>query len=77
VDSPWVHTVDQAKYAASFRILRNFSPSAVLSTHLPPVTHDARSLFRTLLDAPQADVFIGPDQAALEALLREFEPASP
>jgi hypothetical protein len=77
VDSPWVHTVDQAKYAASFRTLRNFSPSAVLSTHLPPVTGDTRRLFRTLLDAPQADVFVGPDQAALEALLREFEPASP
>jgi Metallo-beta-lactamase superfamily len=77
VDSPWVHTVDQAKYAASFRTLRNFSPSAVLSTHLPPVTGDTRSLFRTLLDAPQADMFVGPDQAALEAVLREFEPASP
>jgi hypothetical protein len=49
----------------------------VLSTHLPPVTSDTRGLFRTLLDAPQADVFIGPDQAALEAVLREFEPASP
>jgi Metallo-beta-lactamase superfamily len=77
VDSPWVHAVDQAKYAASFRTLRDFSPAAVLSTHLPPVTRNTAGLFRTLLDAPQADAFTGPDQAALDAILREFEPASP
>jgi hypothetical protein len=32
------------------------------------------SLLDTLLEAPSADVFTGPDQAALEAMLREFEP---
>jgi hypothetical protein len=31
-------------------------------------------LLDTLLEAPSADVFTGPDQAALEAMLREFEP---
>jgi hypothetical protein len=50
-------------------------PSAILSTHLPPVTGDTATLFATLLDAPQADPFTGPDQAALEAMLREFQPA--
>jgi hypothetical protein len=33
------------------------------------------TLFATLLDAPQATPFIGPDQAALEAMLRNFQPA--
>jgi hypothetical protein len=75
VDSPWVHTVDPAKFAASFGTLREFSPSAVLSTHLPPVTGDCAALFATLLDAPSADSFTGPDQAALEAMLRQFQPA--
>jgi Metallo-beta-lactamase superfamily len=75
VDSPWVHTVDPAKYAASFGALRDFAPSAILSTHLPPVTGDTDSSFATLLDAPGADPFTGPDQAALEAMLRTFEPA--
>ncbi len=75
VDSPWVHTVDPAKFAASFRPLRDFGPSAILSTHLPPVTGDSATLFATLLDAPQAGPFTGPDQAALEAMLREFQPA--
>jgi hypothetical protein len=75
VDSPWVHTIDPARYAASFTPLRDFSPSAILSTHLPPVTGDTAVLFDALLDAPHASLFVGPDQAALEAMLREFEPA--
>lgn len=75
VDSPWVHAIDPAKFAASLRPLRDFGPSAILSTHLPPVTGDSTALFATLLDAPQADPFTGPDQAALEAMLRQFQPA--
>jgi hypothetical protein len=70
-----VHTVDPAKFAASFGPLRDFGPSAVLSTHLPPVTGDSTDMFATLLDAPSADPFTGPDQAALEAMLRQFQPA--
>jgi hypothetical protein len=72
VDSPWVHTVDPAKFAVSFGTLRDFSPTAVLSTHLPPVTGDSTALFATLLDAPSAYPFTGPDQAALEATLHQF-----
>jgi len=74
VDSPWVHTTDPAKYAASFAPLRDFNPAAILSTHLPPVTSQAAVLFDTLLQAPQASPFTGPDQAALEAMLRQFQP---
>ena len=75
VDSPWVHAVDPAKFAASFGPLRDFGPSAILSTHLPPVTGDTAALFATLLGAPQGSPFTGPDQAALEAMLRDFQPA--
>jgi hypothetical protein len=75
VDSPWVHSVDPARFASSFQPLRDFGPKAVLSTHLPPVTRDCARLFDILLDAPHADPFTGPDQAALEAMLREFQPA--
>jgi len=75
VDSPWVHTVDPARYAASFQPLRDFGPSVILSTHLPPVTANTDALFTTLLDAPRAAEFTGPDQAALEAMLRGFQPA--
>jgi hypothetical protein len=74
VDSPWVHTVDPVKFAATFTPLRDFGPSAILSTHLPPVTGDTATPLTTLLDAPNASPFTGPDQAALEAMLREFQP---
>jgi Metallo-beta-lactamase superfamily len=75
VDSPWVHAVDPAKFAASFAPLRDFGPTTILSTHLPPVTGDGAALFAALLDAPHAAPFTGPDQAALEAMLRQFQPA--
>jgi hypothetical protein len=75
IDSPWVHGVDPAKFAASFGPLRDFGPTAVLSTHLPPVTGDSTTLFATLLDAPSACPFTGPDQAALEAMLHQLQPA--
>ncbi len=74
VDSPWIHAVDPAKFAASFQPLRDFGPSAIFSTHLPPRNGGSASMFATLLEAPQAAAFTGPDQAALEEMLRTFEP---
>jgi hypothetical protein len=69
VDSPWVATADPARFAATYDALRAFAPELVLSTHLPP----ARNYFPRLLDfleqAPGTEPFVGPDQAALEAML--------
>jgi hypothetical protein len=70
-----VHYVDPDRFAASFRTLREFDPTLILSTHLPPITGDAVVMFDTLLEAPQAEPFVGPDQAALEAMLAQFQPA--
>jgi hypothetical protein len=75
VDSPWVHYVDPVRFAASFRALRDFDPTLILSTHLPPITGDVSRMYDTLLEAPDADPFVGPDQAALEAMLAQFQPA--
>src|SRR5262249_20891180 len=75
VDSPWVHTIDPAKYAASFAPLRDFGPSAILSTHLPPVTGDGTAPFTALLDAPQASPFTARAQAAIEAIRPQSQPA--
>jgi hypothetical protein len=74
VDSPWVHNVDTTKFAQSLQALHAFNPSWIFSSHLPPATGDITTLLDTLLDAPNADLFVGPDQAALEAMLRQFEP---
>jgi len=75
VDSPWVHYVDPVRFADSFEPLREFDPTLILSTHLPPITGNPAHLFDELLDAPQADPFVGPDQVALEAMLGQFQPA--
>ena len=74
VDSPWVHTVDPAAYRPTVDAVRAMGASAVFSTHLPP-SHEPAGLFETALLAAQAPRFVGPDQAALEALLATFEPS--
>ena len=50
-------------------------PSVVLCTHLPPARR-RHAAARHAGDRADADPFVGPDQAALEALLAGFEPAT-
>lgn len=75
VDSPWVHQVDPARFRTTVDPVRAMGASAVFSTHLPPIPQPDDSLFETVLLAPRTTPFVGPDQAALEALLATFEPA--
>jgi glyoxylase-like metal-dependent hydrolase (beta-lactamase superfamily II) len=73
VDSPWIHTVDLQRFAATIQPLREMNPEVVLSSHLPPARNRDGALFEMLLAAPGADAFSGPDQQALEAMLATFE----
>ena len=75
VDSPWVSGVDRSAFQASLEPLRQLNPPVVLCTHLPPARAASAGLLDTLAGAPDADPFTGPDQAALEAMLAEMEPA--
>ena len=77
VDSPWVTSVDRAAFQASLQPLRELDPSVVLCTHLPPAHAATAQLLDTLGAAPNADPFMGPDQAALEKLLAGLEPQQP
>jgi hypothetical protein len=74
IDSPWVHTVDAAKFRASIDPIRALDPAAVLSTHLPPAIGVNDQMFAMADVAPDCPAFIGPDQQALEQLLASFEP---
>jgi hypothetical protein len=56
--------------------LRSFAPSTILSTHLPPAIDMTDALLDTVRQMASIEPFVGPDQAALEALLRQFEPAA-
>jgi glyoxylase-like metal-dependent hydrolase (beta-lactamase superfamily II) len=75
VDSPWVHQVDPARFRATVDPVRAMGASAIFSTHLPPVQQPDDRLFETVLLAPGTPPFVGPDQAALDALLAAFQPA--
>jgi len=69
VDSPWVRTVDPVKFAASFEQIRSFKPQQLFSSHLPPFANCLGPMLDFLAAAPSAPDFVGPDQAALEAIL--------
>ncbi|MGB9376322.1 MAG: MBL fold metallo-hydrolase [Mycobacteriales bacterium] len=74
LDSPWVHAVDPGKFRATIEPMRKLDPAAIYSTHLPPITDHLPEMFDMLTVVPGTDPFIGPDQKALEEMLRSFEP---
>jgi hypothetical protein len=70
IDSPWVHAVDRDTFAGTLDEFRSLEPTMVCSSHLPPAPGAMLDLFvDALAMVPDADRFIGPDQAALEAML--------
>lgn len=76
IDSPWLHKVDRGRFARELDDIRGMQPAMVLSSHLPPAPgHIADRMLATLATAPDAQPFVGPDQQALEAMLREMTEA--
>ena len=75
IDSPWVATADAALFAPTLEPIREFDPSLILSTHLPPAAGRTAEFLAHAAQAPGLQPFVGPDQQALEALLAQFEPA--
>ena len=71
VDAPWVCTADPRKFAASYDRLRAFAPEYVFSSHLPPAKGQFDTLLDFLAEAPSTTDFVGPDQAALEAMMAQ------
>ncbi len=69
VDAPWLAHVKETAFRSSLAELARLAPDLVLSAHLPP----ARGMLRFLSDqldvARGARPFVGPDQAALQAML--------
>lgn len=70
IDSPWVHGVDRDVFGRALAELRSIAPTLVCSSHLPPAPGAMLDLFvDSLAAAPDAERFVGPDQAALEAMM--------
>jgi flavorubredoxin len=73
VDSPWLHSTDRALFAKRLKDVREMSPTAVLSSHLPAAPgHMTERLIASLEAVPDAQPFSPPDQAALEEMLAQL-----
>jgi flavorubredoxin len=71
IDSPWLHKVDRNAFAQKLDEVRRMAPKMVLSSHLPPAPgHLIDRLLASLAAAPGAQPFVGPNQAALEQMLK-------
>jgi len=70
VDSPWLHSVDRKVFARTLDVLRGRSPTIILSGHLPPARGMTAELLEYMEAAPGGEPFVGPDQPALEAMLK-------
>jgi flavorubredoxin len=73
VDSPWLHKVDRNALGQELDGIRKMAPKMVLSSHLPPAPgHMTERLLASLAAAPGAQPFVGPNQAALEQMLKKM-----
>jgi flavorubredoxin len=71
VDSPWLHKVDGGAFARELEGIRGMEPKMVLSSHLPAASGDmTERLLASLAAVPTALPFVGPNQAALEQMLK-------
>ncbi len=69
-DSPWVTSVDPAKFALTYARLRQFAPGTILSTHLPPAAEQLETFLALLEAVPEATPMDPPDQAFLDVILQ-------
>jgi glyoxylase-like metal-dependent hydrolase (beta-lactamase superfamily II) len=72
VDSPWLHKVDRGMLAAELTKIRQMEPEVVYSAHLPPARSMTDWMIESLVAAPEANEFVGPNQAALEAMMAQM-----
>ncbi|GAB89425.1 hypothetical protein GORHZ_061_00080 [Gordonia rhizosphera NBRC 16068] len=76
VDSPWVVHTDRARLAEHVEEVRQFEPSALLSSHLPPVRRRIADSLDAVIAAQSAEPTPGLTQEQLETLLAQFTPAA-
>ena len=68
-DSPWLHHVDEGKFAKALNRIREMSPKLILSSHLPMAQGMTEQLLAAVSEAPRAQPFVGPNQPALQEML--------
>ncbi len=70
VDSPWAHSVPPQQFAAGLGRIGDLGAEHIFSAHLPPASGMADELLGYLAEVPGAKPFVGPNQPALEAMLK-------
>ncbi len=77
VDAPWLHKVDRTMFATELKQIEQLDPVMVLSSHLPPARAMLPQLLENLSRVPDSPAFVGPNQAALEAMLAQLTQGAP
>ena len=76
IDSPWLAKVDRGALERELDTIRMMAPKMILSSHLPAAPASmTEKLLGSLAAAPGAQPFVGPDQAALEMMLKQMTEA--
>ena len=70
IDAPWLKMADRGQWNLSLHRVRSLEPSVILSSHLPPAAGITETLLKHLAAAGSATPFTGPDQAAMESLMK-------
>lgn len=77
IDAPWIHKVDNAKFGRELNTIREMSPDVICSAHLPPARGKTDFFLKVLAGIPDLPPFVGPDQAALQAMLAQITGGAP
>ncbi len=77
VDAPWIHNVDEGKLAKELQRVRDLDASWVLSSHVPPSSTLTDTFLGNLASVPKSAPFVGPNQAALEAMMAQMMSGAP
>jgi len=68
IDAPWLEDLREDGYGRALEAVRRLEPTHVLGGHLPPAEGLVGRLLENLAAARGRPGFVGPDQAAVEAL---------
>jgi flavorubredoxin len=78
IDAPWLHKVDKDHFAKELNDIRKMAPKVILSSHLPAAPGNLIDrLLSALATVPTASPFVGPNQAALEQMLKQLSKQQP
>lgn len=72
IDAPWLHKLDRGMFRQELNRIRQMEPKVILSSHLPTARGMTEQLLDSLVAAPEAQPFVGPDQEGLQAMIAQM-----